>query len=246
MKMKNTTRRLTRLFLKVIWFGTVLLIATVAWFALYAGIAKLTGVTQHGIPATIAKTTLAFLMLIGTYWLFFRKGKITLLRWTAKALLILSPFVILCSFALSTLNTILPSSHTPTDTPTQQEAIDTSNSSNNAPTSPQNGSQTSSGCFDQQIPYKTTYQNSSIYRKGEQHVAFAGTNGKQQVCITNGVTTTTTIMQPSDEIIYIGTREDSTGSSSNNVTVPPAQQYQPPSTNYGNPDNCHVYEYFCE
>lgn len=245
MKKKNTTRRLKRLTLKILWFGTVLMLATIAWFALYVSLVLLTGTTGSSTIGPIALTAFSVLAFIVTSWLVFRKHKVTLLRWTAKTLLILSPFMLACSLFLAVLDTAmtwLPA----TKAPTQQEAVDTSNTSNNAPTSPQSGSQTGSSCFEQQIPYRTTYQNSSIYKKGEQHVAFAGTNGKQRVCITNGTTTTTTIMQPSDEIIYVGSREDSTGSSSSNVTAPPARQYQPPPTSHTNPDDCHIADFFCD
>lgn len=233
-----------RLLLKSIWFGTVTLGATIAWFVLYAGVAALVGVSpQSDVSLAITLTTTVFLFVIGIYWFFFRRVKTALLRWTAKTLLILSPFVILCSFTLSTINTILPSSHTPTDTPAQQEATNAGDDSNNAPISPQSGSQTGSSCIWVDIPYGTQYQDSSFYEKGTTHI-YAGTNGKKEVCTnSDGSSTERTIVNPSDQIIFMGTRERITVDTPD---IPPAQQYQPPSTSHTNPDDCHIADYFCD
>lgn len=219
-KKNNNTRRLTRLLLKIIWFGTVMLGATVAWFVLYAGVASLIKVTpQSGIISAIAFTTIVFLVAIGIYWLIFRKGKITILRWTAKTLLILSPFVILCSFALSALNTVLPLSSTPTtDTSVQQEAVDTPNDLNNAPVSPQDGSQapystplkpyTASKCSKTVIPYQTEYINDPDMYVGTTFESGMGWDGYKETCTadSNGYKPTDYTSPPYNKKIYIGTK----------------------------------------
>lgn len=217
---------------KFLWLTAISLMAVVAWFVLYAGITVMSGnYNTTNYTWSIVYTSAVFTSLSTVYWLIFRKHKRTLLRWTAKSLLIVSPLAILCSAGLASLTYILASSAQQVDQPTasntrQDQSTPTYDSEPSIRDEQKVNGSTSSGTtqkcevFTIYMDYK--YKNDPNMYTYEQRVD-QGRNGKERICYTNGQKSSQVIEAMISQVTYTGSKT-------------PSNPYSPANPNPQKPD----------
>lgn len=96
---KNKPKKFRRYLLKFVWLGLVSILGVVAWFGLYALIWALVQPNNAEAIASIS-STLILLVLFVLSFIKLRKSKKTLLRWTSKSFILLTPPMVLCGVGM--------------------------------------------------------------------------------------------------------------------------------------------------
>ena len=116
---KNKPKKIKRLLLKAIWFSIVAVFGIVVWFLLYAVSWEINQPSKSEFIPTLSATA-SLLILFVTTFVVLRKSSKTILRWTGKSFIILTPLMLLCSLAIVTTSLLSNQSSQLAQSPNQK------------------------------------------------------------------------------------------------------------------------------